>query len=146
MLKPFSSSEQNLPEPNSRHTSDEQVLVDLEGSQLAHPHLKLRYQSWSEGLGWITQKTITVKLEDGPGLILALKDAVANGLMISTQPSARISAKTNGKKEAPSKIVPFPVGRAGRNNLQSTNRVDGSDCKMLEFKSRKPANQANFAR
>ncbi len=82
-----------------------EVEVDQNNSSL-----KLTQQSWAEGMGWFTQKTMTICPEDAPALIQQLQQAlIATKLNRSTIQPRLSSPKPASDK---GKILEFPGKRA----------------------------------
>jgi hypothetical protein len=88
----------------------ERVQVELEVSELLHPKVKLRQQTWSEDLGWLTQKTLTLELEQAQSLLHDLEQSLKWGKAHRSQAQKQANqplALEYSETEVESKIIPF---------------------------------------
>lgn len=88
----------------STEEQTERLDVELDTTQPSQPKLKLKQQSWAEGVGWFTQKTITLELEEAQTLLQNLEQAIIGGKIARSRPHSKESKllETNN-------IIPFPV-------------------------------------
>lgn len=116
----------------------ERIEVELDDTNQLDLKLKLRQQSWAEGMGWFTQKTVTINPEDVPELLRQLEQAQVSVKLIRSQahqrpntPEAEIPAET--------KIIKFPVHRTVRKGAEPAEieQVASEQGKVLLFKSRR---------
>ncbi len=140
-LRNFSDNGQPKDESKALRPS-EQIQVELDTTNLQEPKLKLRQQSWAEGMGWFTQKTITLDAEQAVTLTYDLEQALISAKLAASQ--AHHSPSTNKtsapvRPETPSKasIIEFPTDRTAH-KASEIPAADG-EAKILTFKPRKRA-------
>lgn len=97
------------------------VTVEVDKSNPAEPGLKLRQESWAEGLGWFTQKTIAVSLEEAPALLNDLQRTINNAKL----------ARSQHRPNTEAKILQFPGKRTKKSDDHSAKPVDNSTAKVL---------------
>jgi hypothetical protein len=115
----------------------ERIEVELDETNQLDLKLKLRQQSWAEGMGWFTQKTVAINPEDVPELLRQLEQAQVNVKLTRSQAHHRPSTP---EPEAPAetKIIKFPVHRTVRKaEPAETEQVASEQGKVLLFKSRR---------
>lgn len=111
----------------------ERMSVEVDDSNPQEPKLKLRQQSWAEGMGWFTQKTITLGLEEACDLVEQLEQTTRLAKMRRSQP---LQPKTQPQPFAnkSAKIITFPVEKVGQSNKRV---VESGESKMLSLRPRK---------
>lgn len=122
-LRDFSTSEP----PGKR------VEVEIDQTNPAEMKLKLREQSWAEGLGWFTQKSLTIDPAQAQNLIRDLQQALDEAKMRQSQAHHQPPVAPEQPTE---KVIEFPRHRAAR---RVNPPVASGESKVVSFKSRQSA-------
>jgi hypothetical protein len=85
------------------------VQVELDSSAPLEPKVKVRQQTWSEDLGWLTQKTLTLELEQAQDLMRELNQAINWGKAKRSQAYRQPDLPPENQPEPENKIIAFPV-------------------------------------
>lgn len=126
-----------------------QIDVELDDSNPSELKLRLRQQSWAEGMGWFTQKTIIIDPEEVPALIRQLEEARINIKLTSTQsqqsqpkatpyPVSENSTETETETKSENKIIEFPGHRVtSKTRSASAESIASEPGKVLPFEVRR---------
>ncbi len=123
------------PEAQLTPATGERVSVELDNSNLQEPKLKLRQQSWAEGVGWFTQKTVIVGLEQASTLSNDLQQAIISAKLLRSQPQRQhpLEAVIQADEQR-GKVLEFPHSISpAKTSIALDNTSKGI---LLEFKPR----------
>lgn len=126
----------NQPKP----AQTERINLELDDSNPQAPKIKMRQQSWSEGVGWFTQKTIALTIEQAVSLMPDLEHTLVSAKLAQSQThhqSPNPPAKT-ALPENTAKLIEFPMARTQQEKTEpAKNPVDSAEGKVVQFKPRK---------
>jgi hypothetical protein len=94
---------------------NKRLQVELEVENPLEPKIKVRQQTWSEDLGWLTQKTLSLELDQAQTLLLALEQSLKWGKVNRSNAQKQISRSPETGVEQSTlenKIIPFPVKKS----------------------------------
>lgn len=132
-LREFSSEKINQAEIKAVAHATERIEIETDQSNPLEPALKLRQQSWAEGMGWFTQKTIRLGLDEAIEMLDDLEHNIVRAKMTRSQAHHR-PAQAPGSAAT---VLQFPVDRIASAPASSlVNEAAVSEYgKLLPFKS-----------
>lgn len=123
-----------LEQPNQR------LLLELETPEQPEAKIKLRQQNRADGVGWFTQKTITLELAEAETLVSELESALVSAKLARSQLHHHKTAPRPEVEESLSeeaKVIKFPANRTVKREDSKAASLSTGENKLLKFKPRK---------
>ncbi len=131
-LRDFSKSA-SAGESTPQNGADTRLDVELDQTDPLRPTVRLRQQSWAPGMGWFTQKTISLEAAHLPGLLYQMENALAETKLLRSSLHHETTAPTSSARR---EVIRFPIERAARPSEFSGDEERGQ---VLPFRPRRGA-------